>query len=101
MVEFFMPFDWFTGLMVTLASLVLDVVWVFSVRRTAHGIPLESALYSALVTLVGGIVTVEYVSNRWYILFAALGAFVGSLVTVSFDSRGKRVGVRRPENAGP
>ena len=96
-----MPFDMVTGLMVAMASMILDVVWVFSVRRTAHGVPLESALYSALVTLVGGIVTVEYVSNRWYILFAALGAFIGSLLTVSFDSRKKRIGVRRPENAGP
>jgi len=76
-------------------------VWAFSVRRTAHGLPLESALYSALVTLAGGIVTVEYVSNRWYLLFAAIGAFVGSFLTVKFDSQGQLNGMRRPENAGP
>ena len=94
-----MPFNLLTGLMVAGASMVLDIVWVFSIRRTAHGFPLESAIYSALVTLVGGVVTVEYVNNRWYILFAALGAFVGSLLTVTFDS--KKTVLRRPENAGP
>jgi len=94
-----MPFNIWTGLMVMGASIILDVVWAFSVRRTAHGIPLESAIFSALVTLVGGIVTVEYVNNLWYLLFAVAGAFIGSFLTVKFDS--KNVILRKPENAGP
>ena len=84
-----MPFNIWTGLMVMGASMILDVVWAFSVRRTAHGIPLESAIFGALVTLIGGLVTIEYVNNLWYLLFATVGAFVGSFLTVKFDSRKK------------
>jgi len=94
-----MPFNIWTGLMVAGASFALDIVWAFSVRRTAHGMPLESAIFSALVTIIGGVVTVEYVNNMWYLLFAAVGAFMGSLLTVKFDSR--NVILRKPENAGP
>jgi len=82
-----MPFNILTGTMVFLAALITDILLAFSIRRVSKGVVMEAAIYSGLVTLVGGLVTIEYVSNRWYLLFAAVGAFIGSFLTVKFDSQ--------------
>lgn len=66
-------------------SLLLDILWVFSVRRTTQGKYFESAIFSSLVTLMAGLIVIEYVDQKWLLIAATLGAFCGNYVTVKWD----------------
>ena len=70
---------------VFLGSFLLDIIWVFTVRRTAQGKYLQSAAFSSLTTLVGGLVVIEYVGSKWLLVPAVLGSFIGNYLTVKWD----------------
>jgi hypothetical protein len=70
-----------------LGSLLIDILWTFTVMRTAEKKALESAFFSSAVTLLAGLITIEYVQNRWYLIPAALGGFMGNYLTLKWELR--------------
>ena len=82
-----LPFDPITFVSVFLGSLILDIVWAFTIRRVAQGRAFQAASYSLFTTLINGVIITEFVRNWWYLLPSAAGAFIGNYLTVKFDSR--------------
>ena len=65
----------------------VDTLWTFYIRRTGQGKAFQAALASAGIMLMGGLVTLSYVDNKWFLLPAALGCFTGTLLTVYKDHK--------------
>lgn len=64
------------------AVAVLDFLWASYVVHTASKNAMKSALYAMFMYLLGPLVVLTYIENRWTLIAAALGAFVGTYYTV-------------------
>lgn len=69
------PVRWFS---VAGAVTVSDYTWTKYVSGISHGVPLEAAIWSVAVIVLGAFVVVSYVDDRRLILPAAIGAFIGT-----------------------
>ena len=78
------------GLTVFLISAVVDAVWAKYIAAASAHKALAAAAWSAGIIFCGSFVTVEYVTNHWLALPAALGAFVGTYLTIWWGKRGGR-----------
>lgn len=73
------------AILIFFATAASDVLWVFYIRRTSKGKAISAAAFSAMIVLLGGLVVLAYVDNRWYLIPAALGAFVGTIISIKLD----------------
>lgn len=80
-------FSWIVFASVGLGATLVDVLWTLGIRRISQGRALESAMFSGIMTIANGLVIMEFVNNKWYLIAAAIGAFVGNYVTMRFDLR--------------
>lgn len=78
------------AILIFFATAASDVLWVFYIRRTSKGKAISAAVFSAMIVLLGGIVVLAYVDNKWYLIPAALGAFAGTIITIKFDIKNKQ-----------
>lgn len=74
------------GLMV-----LLDFVWAAYVRAMAEDKIAQSAGFAVGISLLSGLVTVEYVKNLWMLLPVALGAIVGTAAAMLWARRQQRI----------
>lgn len=58
----------------------LDWAWARYIKAAADGNKLKAATWSLWIYLLGGCVTLEYVSNHWLLPVAALASFVGTYI---------------------
>ena len=77
------------ALSVFVVMVMTDVVWALYIRRTNEGKGHQAGMFSAGIMLFASYVTVNYVSNRWFIVPAALGAYVGTRLTIWHDHKKK------------
>lgn len=87
----------FTGLAVLYFALdTLYSKYVLSIGRLK---PLSTANYSALLILLTGLATSEYVRNLWYLVPMCFGAWLGSFVSVEIErkKRNQRAQIRRQQ----
>lgn len=82
--------NWVEVILIFFATTISDILWVFYIRRTGEGKAVGAASFSALIVLLGGLVVLAYVDNKWYLIPAAFGAFVGTVITIKFDLRNKK-----------
>lgn len=82
--------NWTKFLLIFLATMLSDIIWVFYIRRISDGKAVSAAIFSSLIVLLGGFVILGYVGNKWYLVPAAIGAFVGTIITIKFDLRTKK-----------
>jgi cadmium resistance protein CadD (predicted permease) len=70
--------------------------YVISIGRLK---PLSTSNYSALLILLTGLATSEYVQNLWYLIPMCLGAWVGSFTSVDRErkKRNKRAQLKRQQ----
>lgn len=70
--------------------------YVISIGRLK---PLSTSNYSALLILLTGLATSEYVQNLWYLAPMCLGAWLGSFVSVERErkKRNERAQLRRQQ----
>lgn len=66
------------GIEVFFAMIAVDYFWAWCVRETVSRHAAFAGLLSASVILLGGIVTVQYVTDIRLLLPAAMGAFCGT-----------------------
>ena len=64
------------------AVAIADAMWTRYTLAVSGHHAYEAAIYSALIVVVGGFVTLSYVKDRRYLLPAALGAFLGTYLSV-------------------
>jgi len=62
-----------------------EFLWVLWMRRTAQGKALSSAIFGAILWLMGAGVILSYVENKWMLIPAVLGSFISGYFTVKFD----------------
>lgn len=63
-----------------------NVLWVLYVRRTSQGRPLSSAILSASVMLIQGMITLCIVSDPMLLIPAGIASFVFTYLTVLIDN---------------
>jgi len=74
-------------ILVFLAMTLTDVLFALYVRRASQGRAIYAAIFSLLIMMNAGYVTVSYVGNHWMIIPAGLGAFVGTFLAVKCDKK--------------
>lgn len=70
---------------ILISSIIVEVLWVLTVRRVATGNAFWSAFLGTLIVLANGFLFINYVRNPLLILVAGLGTFTGSYFTVKVD----------------
>ena len=66
------------ALSVFFAFIVLDVVWARYMIALSDRKVRSACLWSMVIPLLSGWITVQYVDNNWMLIPAALGAGVGT-----------------------
>lgn len=59
-----------------------DFIWARYIQHIQGKNPLRATLYAGLVVAIGGLTTIEYVSDHRLLLPAVLGAMAGTLIAV-------------------
>lgn len=88
-IEMLYQVDILKAIVVFLVTAVSDTLWAVYIRRVTDGKSFSASTLSAIIIIAGGLVAIEYISNNWYLLPAALGAFVGTFFTIKFDGKKK------------
>ena len=73
------------------AMAVMDLIWVFYIRRVNQGKAIQAAVTSPILLMLGAFVIINYVENEWYLLPAVLGALIGTFLATKLDSRKKKL----------
>lgn len=87
----------FTGL--ALLYFALDTFYSKYVLSIGRLKPISASNYSALLILLTGFATSEYVRNLWYLVPMCAGAWLGSFVSIEIErkKRNKRAKLRRDQ----
>ncbi len=67
-------------------SAIADYIWASYITAVSHRKPLAAAISVIGVVLMGNLITVLYVDDRWLIPAAALGAGLGTYLSVLRES---------------
>jgi uncharacterized membrane protein YfcA len=70
---------------------VVDFMWALYIKHTAISNPLTASVYSSIITLIGGVVTLAYISDPKMLIPAVLGAFVGTYLSIKFGHKKEKV----------
>lgn len=70
------------GLVVFAATFVLDIVWARYATAVTDRRRLAASVLAALIILIGGYTTINYVNDAWMLLPAMAGAFAGTYVGI-------------------
>ncbi len=58
----------------------LDMVWALYTQAVITNSPFRASSFAAIIQFLSAALVLEYVSNPWLIIPAALGAFTGTYV---------------------
>jgi hypothetical protein len=75
------------SILVFLAVVLGDILWVLYIRRSGEGRALSAAVFGTLIWIFGAFVVINYMEDKRLIIFAVLGAFIGTYLAVKFDSK--------------
>ena len=67
--------------------IAVDYLWAIYIRRVNEGNALQAAVTSMALMLFGGLVTISYVDNKWFLIPAAIGCILGTFFTVRHDHK--------------
>jgi hypothetical protein len=65
----------------------VDFVWAKYIAHTSKSNAMKASFYSALLTIIGAVVTMTYVDDHRMIIPAALGALVGTYLAIKLDKK--------------
>ncbi len=69
------------------SAFITDAIWAYYIDHTSKANAWRSSFSGALIVLIGGMMTVEYVQDRRLIVVAALGGFFGTFVLVKYNKK--------------
>lgn len=69
-----------TGLLVALGMALADAAWAYWAQKVAERRVLAAGLSSVAIVVINSYVVSEYVADKRFIIFAAVGAFLGTAV---------------------
>lgn len=75
--------------LVFISAFITDAVWAYYIKHTSQNNAWRSSASGAIIVLIGGLMTVEYVQDRRLILAAALGGFWGTFALVKHSQNKK------------
>jgi glycerol uptake facilitator-like aquaporin len=78
---------WLKFGLIMFLMMFVDMCWAKYTLATQEKNPLAAGNWSVGIMLCGSFVTVNYVSDKTYIIAAALGAFIGTYLTVLHSRR--------------
>ena len=62
---------------------VSDAVWTYYIQASASQQRAKAVLASGIIVLLGSLITLEVVANRWLLVPTVAGAMVGTFVTMT------------------
>jgi len=71
-------------LLITLGVFLIDVIYTFYLKSVSSNNILSACNWAAIVTLLNGIVIVNYSSDILSLFCAMLGAFAGTFVAMKY-----------------
>lgn len=69
-------------LIVFALTTVSDAVWTYYIQASSSRQTAKAVLASGVIVLVGSLVTLEIVEDRWMLVPTVLGAMTGTLITM-------------------
>ena len=66
-----------------------DIFYTYYLKSVADGKALIAAFWSVVVTVIGAFVVINYTTNHYVLIPAALGAFCGTFAGIHFKKRMK------------
>jgi hypothetical protein len=72
---------------VMFAMILTDVCWTVYFMKVEERKSVAAGIWSALIMLAGGTVTMNYVEDKTLIIAALIGAFIGTAGTVEYKRR--------------
>lgn len=79
------------------ATAIAEPIYILWIRRTSQGKAFSGATYGSTIWVIGAIVVISYVDNKWMIIPAFLGSWISGYLTIKFDE--KRRNKCKEENA--
>lgn len=70
---------------VCLAMIVTDYFWARWAAHVAVKNTLKASLYASLIIFCSAFTILEYTTDPWLVIPAAIGAAIGTFVAVKFD----------------
>jgi hypothetical protein len=67
------------------AYFIVDIVWVYYTLGIAKNNKLQASLSAAIIPVLVGIATIQFVDNPWMLIPAALGGFAGTWFSMKDD----------------
>jgi peptidoglycan biosynthesis protein MviN/MurJ (putative lipid II flippase) len=74
-------------LVVMFAMILTDVCWTVYFMKVEERKSVSAGIWSALIMLAGGTVTMNYVEDKTLLIAALIGAFIGTAATVEYKRR--------------
>ncbi len=74
-------------LLVFLATVFVDWLWGVYILHTSKRNVWRSSIYATLIAIIGPLLTLTYIKNKYAIVAMALGAFVGTFISVKFGKK--------------
>jgi peptidoglycan biosynthesis protein MviN/MurJ (putative lipid II flippase) len=74
-------------LVVMFAMILTDVCWTVYFMKVEERKSVSAGIWSALIMLAGGTVTMNYVEDKTLLIAALIGAFIGTAGTVEYKRR--------------
>jgi len=65
----------------------IDIFYTYYLKSVADGKALVSACWSVVVTIIGAFVVINYTTNHYVLIPAALGAFCGTFAGIYIKKR--------------
>jgi len=72
---------------VMFAMVATDVCWTFYFIKVEERKSVAAGIWSALIMLAGGTVTMNYVEDKTLLIAALIGAFIGTAGTIEYKRR--------------
>ena len=65
----------------------MDFICAKYIAHTSKNNAIKASCYAALLTVIGGMVTIAYVEDHRMMIPAALGALVGTYIAIKLDKK--------------
>lgn len=77
-------------IMCFIATVVVDVLWTYYIRRVSQGKAFAASIYGGLVAGFGVYVIILYTSNNWLGIAVVVGSVIGTYIAVKLDTKKRK-----------
>jgi xanthine/uracil permease len=74
-------------LIIFVSLVLIDIVYIFYLKYVAQNKINKASAWASVVTLLNGIIIINYSSDIYSVLSAMIGAYVGTFISMKFFNK--------------